>query len=264
MNDAREAPSIEVALPSIDDSKPDEEGGPVARNGFNYQDEIAVGFSIHMLQSPSVLKVHCETHDDIVVIRQGSDTTLRAAEYIQVKASEQDKLWSVADLCQRKKTKIGTSIFESSLGRDKHAEVSSFRLVTLRPVVGALKPLTYELGAADRAHNSTGMKALHDELEARFPGLKSPKGNRARFWLDNCRWDERHSEEAVRRDNIIRLIRLGHEEGRPLLLEQIEVLLHSSAPWPRPPATQSGARTAKRRLSLARHSANGGSIAPES
>jgi hypothetical protein len=36
-------------LPSIDDVKPDEEGGSTARKGFNYQDEIAVAFLITML-----------------------------------------------------------------------------------------------------------------------------------------------------------------------------------------------------------------------
>jgi hypothetical protein len=50
-----------VSWPSIDDAKPGEEGGPVARSGFNYQDEIAVGFLIEMLENQSLLKVHCET-----------------------------------------------------------------------------------------------------------------------------------------------------------------------------------------------------------
>lgn len=135
----------EASWPSIDDAKPDEEGGPVARTGFNYQDEIAVGFLIEMLEQPELLKVHCETHDDIVLIRQANGVAHRTAEYVQVKASEQDKLWSVADLCQRKKTKVGSSIFEISLSRDKHEETSLFRLVTLRPVVTALEPLTYAL-----------------------------------------------------------------------------------------------------------------------
>lgn len=133
------------AWPSIDHAKPTEEGGPVARTGFNYQDEIAVGFLIDMLGSPSLLKIHCETHDDVVLVWNSDPSSDRTAEYVQVKASEQDKLWSVADLCQQKKRgKTGTSIFETSLGRDRHVETSRFRLVTLRPVVGALKPLTYD------------------------------------------------------------------------------------------------------------------------
>lgn len=75
-----------------------EEGGPIARTGFNYQDEIAVGFLLDMLEDPSILKVHCETHDDIVQVSQSSSTQV-VAEYVQVKGSEEDKYWSVADLC---------------------------------------------------------------------------------------------------------------------------------------------------------------------
>lgn len=213
------------AWPSIDHAKPDEEGGPIARTGFNYQDEIAVGFLIEMLETAVLLKVHCETHDDVVLVRQSEASEKRAAEYVQVKASEQDKLWSVADLCQRKKGKAGTSIFEISLGRDKHDEASTFRVVTLRPVVSALEPLTHAFTAPSRALGSNGMKAICTELETRFPGIISPKGNGASFWLVNCSWDQRHSEEAVRKDNLVRLVRLGGKEGRPLLIEPAEVLL---------------------------------------
>ena len=159
------------------------------------------------------------------MVWQPEGATDRTAEYVQVKASEQDKFWSVADICQQKKGKTGTSIFETSLGRDQHVEASAFRLVTLRPVVAALKLLTYELNAPSRALASDSMKALRADLEARFPGIVSRKGNGPGFWLENCRWDERHSEAAVRRDNLIRLIELGHREGRPLLIEQAEVLL---------------------------------------
>jgi Cap4 dsDNA endonuclease len=104
----------QTAWPSIDDAKPNEEGGPIARAGFNYQDEIAVGFLIEMLETPTLLKVHCETHDDVVLVRQSSVSDKREAEYVQVKASAQDKLWSLADLCQRQLAKPGTSICPSS------------------------------------------------------------------------------------------------------------------------------------------------------
>jgi hypothetical protein len=212
--------------PSIDNVKPEEEGGPTARIGFNYQDEIAAGFLIDMLERPNVLKVHCETHDDIVLVHQAEAKDERIAEYVQVKASEQDKLWSVADLCQqRKKSKQGSSIFETSLARDRHNETSCFRLVTLRPVVSDLKPLTYKLTAPSRAPESEGMKALVTELQTRFPGLASPKGNGAMFWLSNCLWDERHSEQAVRKDNLVRLMELSVRENRPLLPEPAALLL---------------------------------------
>jgi Cap4 dsDNA endonuclease len=57
-----------VAFPSVDDVKPDDEGGPISRSGFSYQDEIAVSFLIEMLETSWLLKVHCETHDDLLLV----------------------------------------------------------------------------------------------------------------------------------------------------------------------------------------------------
>jgi hypothetical protein len=82
--------------PSIDDHQPDEEGGPTARSGLAYQDEIVVGIFLDMIADPSIQKVHCETHDDIVVKRLAADVD--TVEYVQVKSNEPDKLWSVADI----------------------------------------------------------------------------------------------------------------------------------------------------------------------
>jgi hypothetical protein len=214
-----------VIWPSVDDAKPDEEGGPTARVGFNYQDEIAVSFFIEMLEDPTVLKVHCETHDDSVVIRQEGASEKRIAEFIQVKASEKDKLWSVADLCASKNGKMGTSIFEISLGRDKHEEVARFRIVTLRPVVSALAPLTHPFGSPSRDFATCEMTALCADIDERFPGIRSPKSNGTKYWLGNCHWDQRHDEEAVRKDNLLRLIRLSVKDGYPLLFEAAETLL---------------------------------------
>ena len=117
---------------SVEDFAPTEEGGPIARTGFNYQDEIAVGFLLDMLEDPSILKVHCETHDDIIRVSRSSSAQV-VAEYVQVKGSEEDRYWSVADLCVKVKGKAGSSIYETSLERDKHSEQSLFRIVTLRP-----------------------------------------------------------------------------------------------------------------------------------
>lgn len=209
-------------LLSIDDTMPVEEGGPIARSGFNYQDEIAVSFMIEMLEDSLILKMHCETHDDIVIVRAINGTAERIAEFIQVKASEPDKLWSIADLCSGKK---GRSIFEVSFARDRHCETSRFRLVTLRPVSGDLKMLTFPFGATGRESNGKRFKALHSELDKRFSGFKSKKGNGVAYWIESCLWDERHSEESVRKDNLLRLLQLSVKEGRPLLPEPAEVLL---------------------------------------
>lgn len=219
-------------LLSVDEVRPAEEGGPIARSGFNYQDEIAVGFLIEMLETPSVLKVHCETHDDIVLVRASERSETRVAEFVQVKANEPDKLWSMADLCARKKSKVGTSIFEISFARDKNfSEESRFRLVTLRPVVSDLKILTFPCGASGREANGARFKALKSELEKRFPGLKSPKSNETAYWIENCYWDVRHNEDSVRQDNLLRLMRVSSKEGRPLLPEHADVLLDELRAW---------------------------------
>jgi hypothetical protein len=97
--------------------------------------------------------------------------------------------------------------------------------VTLRPVVSALEILTFPCGAAGREPGSERVKALVAELEERFPKLESKKGNGASHWIQNCHWDQRHSEDAVRKDNLLRLIQLSVAEGRTLLPEQAELLL---------------------------------------
>lgn len=225
MAEARTPEESSRAFPSVDDARPVEEGGPDARSGFNYQDEISVGFLIATLEDSSLLKVHCETHDDILLVRAIDGSATRLAEFVQVKARKLDKLWSVSDLCARKDGKPGTSIFETSLARDQYLEESRFRLVTLRPVVSELAMLTFPLGAPGRETDGERFKALKSELDGKFPGLKSPKGNGAAYWLENCLWDARHSEEAVRNDNFCRLVKLGDKEGCPLLPDFAEMLL---------------------------------------
>src|SRR6476469_7869943 len=79
-----EVPEFTAAWPSIDDVQPGEEGGPNARRGFNYQDEIAVSFLIDMLEDPRIIKIHCETHDDVVLVRADLELQNTCAEYIQV------------------------------------------------------------------------------------------------------------------------------------------------------------------------------------
>jgi Cap4 dsDNA endonuclease len=149
----------------------------------------------------------------------------RVAEFVQVKASKLNSLWSVASLCAGKNGKPGTSIFEISLARDKHFEEARFRLVTLRPVVSGLEMLTLPRGAPGRERDGERFKKLESELNKRFPELKSQKGNGTAYWLENCFWDYRESEAAVQNENLVRLIRLSCKEGQPLLIEFAEATL---------------------------------------
>jgi hypothetical protein len=219
--------------PSIDNAPPKEQGGPIARQGFSYQDEIAVGFLLDMIEDAGLAKIHFETHDDLVLVRiLDANSAQTFAEFVQVKAGEPDKLWSVADICQRKKKDaIGTSIFEISLGRDEHDEIAAFRLVTLRPVVSDLTPLTYAFESDARKPGCEAMTALETALNVKFPGLKSPKDNGCGYWLENCLWDVRHDLKTVQKANTVRLFTLAEKAGQPLLLEQINVLLTEMRVW---------------------------------
>jgi hypothetical protein len=219
--------------PSIDNAAPKEQGGPIARQGLSYQDEIAVGFLLDMIEDAGLVKIHFETHDDLVLVRVlGGNPAQATAEFVQGKAGEPDKLWSVADICQRKKKDaVGTSIFEASLGRDEHDEIAAFRLVTLRPVVSDLSPLTYAFGLEGRKPGCEAMKTLKKALDVKFPGLKSPKDNGCGYWLENCLWEVRHDLKTVRKSNTVRLFALAENAGQPLLLEQIDVLLTELRGW---------------------------------
>lgn len=218
-----------ISWPSVDEISPEEEGGPIARIGFSYQDEVAVGFLIDMLCSPSILKVHCESHDDILLVKCVDGIFF--AEFIQVKGGELDQLWSVANLCSRKARVVGSSIFEASLARDKHRELSRFRIVTHRPVMAALKVLTFPLGAPGREPDAQEVTGLLASIDQYFPGISSTKGNSAQYWVDNCLWDVRHDQKSIESANLLKLIKLSVHEGRCLLPEQAQVLLDELRQW---------------------------------
>lgn len=213
---------------SVDDAKPVEEGGPTARIGFNYQDQIACSLLIEMLAMPDIAKVHCESHDDAVVIRQENSTPSRTAEFVQVKSN--DKTWTVSDLCASKGNK-GKSLYETSLAKDQYKEVSRFRVVTLRPVSKDLRLLTFPIGAPGRQPTGDPFKSLQAYIDGKFPKLQSKKGNGSSYWIRNCAWDVRDSEQAIFKANVFNLMTLGLNEGRPLFVDQAQTLLDELLDW---------------------------------
>ncbi|HAL72734.1 MAG TPA: hypothetical protein DCP71_13290 [Verrucomicrobiales bacterium] len=173
-------------LPSFRERKPTEEGGPIARAGFAYQDHVAAHFCLSLLNDPMLIEVWCETYDDIVLIRliEGTETM----EFIQVKADVLDQLWTLAKLCARESGKEGTSIFERSLTRAAYKEKASFRMVTLRPIGKELSVLSLNRCHEDRI-NSIEIQSLTKDLEQRFQQAQSPAGHGACYWVDNVEWE---------------------------------------------------------------------------
>jgi hypothetical protein len=219
---ASESEQAEVTLPSVSEAEPLEEGGPSARQGFAHQDEIGVSFLIEMLERSDLLRVQCETQDDLVLVWENDDGS-QVAEFVQVKAVNLEQLWSVAALCQA--SEAGMSLFEKSLSCDRCEEQSRFRIVTSRPVARALKPLTYPLEAPGRDPETEFFRGLVAELERRCPDARSAKDNGASFWAENCLWQECHSLGSVQNDNFRRLISLSSREGQVLLPQFVRTIL---------------------------------------
>lgn len=210
------------SLPSVCEKHPDDQGGPIARQGFSYQDDVAVGFLLDMVDHENLLEVHCETQDDILLLWEGSPE--RTAEYIQVKAGNRNKLWSVADARQRKSAKaVGTSLFEKSLLRDCCRENSKFRIVTQTAIVPELAILSYP--TENRPAQAEKIKTVRNALTAGRPKTRSKKGNDATFWLNNCVWEVRHDPKALTNAILLRIMQLSVSGGYPLLPDQGLLLL---------------------------------------
>lgn len=211
---------------SIHHLPPLERGGSIARHGFDVQDHVAAGFLLSMIETPELLHVWCETHDDITLIWQGS--SIEEIEFIQVKSNELDQLWSVSKLCDREKKdkspKAGTSIYERSLVNDRCVEPCRFRLVTCRPVHSDLSALTLPHSAPDRASKQADLDALSKEIERKTNGFLSGNGNGPSYWLNRLFWDVRHSIESVKTANLDRLRRLVEQRAGYLFSDQLDDL----------------------------------------
>src|SRR4051812_28736710 len=60
--------SVPLPKPTYRDLDPLEEGGPIARKGFAYQDHVAAGKCLDMLLTDGPSEVWCEAEDDIVLV----------------------------------------------------------------------------------------------------------------------------------------------------------------------------------------------------
>lgn len=209
-------------LPSVDDMAPSEEGGPIARSGFDYQDEIGVSFLFDMLEDSNIQKVHFETHDDLLVVLTAEPCPV--AEFVQVKSGELNQLWTVAVVCKNENG-TGTSVLDRSLARDCCREQSQFRLITFRQVSSELKPLTYPRGAPGRQLTEPTMASLLRVFEERKLTCVSKKGNGVEYWVANCLWQEWPDEAAIRESNFSRLTRLAGRRSSYLFPEQSDQLL---------------------------------------
>ncbi len=238
-------------LPSIHKLEPLDQGGVIARLGFQYQDHIAALFCLEMLRKPCLAEVWCETHDDIVLLWKCNGGS--SVEFVQVKSEDPNQFWSVALLCERTAGKAGTSVAERALARARCLEPSRFRMVTAIGVNEALKVLQLSRTGPARETRRTAMEQLEAAMTSKLGAISGPNGMDCRAWLEATRWHVAESCDAVENANTLELDRYLCQRGFVLLPEQREEhykrLLHlvheaAAARWDTAPGSKKITRAA--------------------
>lgn len=187
-------------MPSILKLEPSEPGGEENRRGILFQDHVAAGFYLEMLQGDDILIVWCEADDDITLVRKRNDTIV--GEFVQVKGRDLEQLWSIALLCRNDPN---SSMIEKSLSRDKYEEGAYFRIVTTLGVNKDIALLTYSYDHPHRIASTTEMDGIAQTLPLAIKQLRSPMGNDYSYWLQRMTWDVRHSIDAEQNKNLVNL-----------------------------------------------------------
>lgn len=216
---------------SFRDLDPVEQGGRVARDGFDFQDHIAAGKCLDMLLGGGPVEVWCEAEDDIVQVWVVAGEEWY--EFVQVKGNDLGQAWSVAELCKRDPAKpavpaVGTTpakpakgpgkcIAERSLAHDRADEKCRFRVVTRWKPDGVLSPLAAPFGSDARKNNAAGIVACGAAIEAKIGACVSPKGNGLAFWAEMTAWEVKATTQDVRNENLLNLERVLEANG--LLLD---------------------------------------------
>lgn len=213
---------MEQASPkqSIYDLLPLDVGGVEAREGFAFQDHVAAGFCLDLLSDSTLREVWCETLDDVTLIWGGESAVV--VEFVQVKGSEMDQLWTIAKLCEKKGGPH--CILEKSLAQDRCNESVRFRIVTSRDVGKDLRLLKLPFGAPGRTGDlgQQALEEMHEELEPRVGGFCSSNGHDYTFWTKHALWEVRHAVQAVQDANIVRLAKALEQRALYLAVDQVE------------------------------------------
>ncbi|MCF7699224.1 HamA C-terminal domain-containing protein [Loktanella sp. M215] len=187
--------------------KSSDAGGVSARQGFKFQDHVAAGFALQMIRDAELLRVECETADDICLIwlLDGSEVY----EYIQVKTTESSSKYSKTELLKRVPSgKNPTSLAEKSLICDKHCDAPLFRFVSKRDVNDYLKPL--KLARTLSARSAVDLIAA--DLAKKY-NTKSKKSKGLDYWAKKLLWEVLDGIPVVRDRNLQVLANLADQGG---------------------------------------------------
>lgn len=194
-------------------------GGPAARQGFKYQDHVAVSFIFKMLRDSNYSQVECETADDIVAVFYCSGEIVY--EYIQVKTTEGNSKWNWQEVIALDGTKADSSLLHKSLKCDKRPGLARFRIVTKRDVATILEGFKVELKKRVLPDSTTGRgKALVNK----FKKFVSPQKRNFAYWADNCVWQVYGDVEALEAVNIKALSQLAERLGNRPNFTQLQAI----------------------------------------
>ena len=176
-------------------------GGIYARQGFTFQDHVAAGYCLEMLDNENLLEVWCEVLDDITLIWEQDRDNIY--EFVQVKSNQLNQLWSIAKLCDKE-----TEILQKSLANDCIKEQVNFRIVTSRPPNDELSVLGDHLANNRPVKISERLQSLIESIQEKLPDIKSPNGHGVDFWVARAAWDAKHNLESLLNSNLNLLHRL--------------------------------------------------------
>tara|TARA_R110001592_G_scaffold302026_1_gene573777 strand:- start:2622 stop:4253 length:1632 start_codon:yes stop_codon:yes gene_type:complete len=189
-------------------TSPSNKGGPAARQGFKYQDHVAVSFIFKMLSDSSYSQVECETADDIVAVFNCSGDLVN--EYIQVKTTEGDNKWNWKEVIALDGLKADSSLLHKSLKCDVRPGLARFRIVTKRDVAKILEGFKTELDKRVLPDTTTTRGAA---LLKAFKTVLSPRNRDFSYWAKNCVWQVQGDVEALEAVNIKALSQLAERLG---------------------------------------------------
>lgn len=194
-------------------------GGVGAKKGFLYQDLAAAFYLSQMLFDKNLKTIRCEVTDDIDLVFESY------TEYVQVKTTDSEKLWSIEELSKISEKGKQDSILHKSLSCDKTSGLSCrFRILSPR---GLNSYLTYlKIKITDR-DDKPGRTKIIKSISGKLKKFVSPNNNGGEYWVDNFFWEIIGSKEQLELQllNNIRLAAL--ERGCNLLpREEFNILCH--------------------------------------
>ncbi len=190
-----------------------DDGGRIARTGFNYQDHIGACFCLEMLEDEHLIEIWFEYLDDITLFWKNGDSIL--IEFVQVKSEDRLSRWSISSLTER--SNGSGSLFEKSLQNACCLEPSIFRIVTGVDVNRELDVLKLRLDSDERRNRIDEITNISNEIISRLGNFSSLNCTTIHDWAKRCYWDKRSdSEDDLTSINTYRLTKIVSRDINPI------------------------------------------------